>query len=99
MTATALRRNDDRILEGVLKAIRATARNPLPDVVTSEHSFVLDLGFDSMSIAILSVALEDEFDTAILLDGWIGQHRDPASMTVESLCRHLEEALDGRPGR
>jgi acyl carrier protein len=98
MTATALKHNHERIFTGVLRAIRATARNPLPADIAAGHSFVLDLGFDSMSIAILSVALEDEFDTAILLDAWIGQHRDPSAMTVASLCRYLEGALDGLRG-
>lgn len=81
---------------GVIRAIRATARTPLPPEIARDHSFVLDLGFDSMTIAMLSVALEDEFDAAILLDGWIGRHRDPSSMTVGSLCRYLEETLHGR---
>jgi acyl carrier protein len=93
MTVTALRKNEGAIFSSVVRAIQATARNPLPEKVSADHSFVLDLGFDSMTIAILSVALEDEFNTTILLDRWIGKHSDPASMTVASLCRHLEETL------
>ncbi|MFW5875750.1 MAG: phosphopantetheine-binding protein [Myxococcota bacterium] len=96
MEAELLQRNENDVLPGVLRAIRATARNPLPDSIEPEHSFVMDLRFDSMSIAILSVALEDEFDCSILLDGWIGGHRDPSTMTVRSLCRYLEGVLDGR---
>lgn len=44
---------------------------------------------DSMSIAMLGLTLEDEFQCSILLNDWIGQHSDPESLTVGSLCEYL----------
>jgi acyl carrier protein len=82
-------------LSGVVAAVRAAAKAPLPDVIQPSHSFVLDLGFDSMSMAILGLTLEDEFHCVILLDAWIGQHADPAALTVASLCAYLQESLVG----
>ncbi len=83
------------ILSGVVAAVRAAAKAPLPDVIQPSHSFVLDLGFDSMSMAILGLTLEDEFHCVILLDAWIAQHADPAALTVASLCDYLRESLVG----
>lgn len=80
-------------LSGVVAAVRAATKAPLPDVIQPSHSFVLDLGFDSMSMAILGLTLEDEFHCVILLDVWIGQHADPAALTVASLCAYLQESL------
>lgn len=95
MGIAVVRSAPNAVFDGVLRALRSTARNPLPEVIRPNHSFVLDLGFDSMTIALLSVALEDEFDCAILLDGWICEHRSPDAMTVASLCHYLEGVLDG----
>jgi acyl carrier protein len=83
------------VLTGVLSAVRAAAKAPLPHVIEPSHSFILDLGFDSMSMAILGLTLEDEFHCVILLDAWIGQHADPAALTVASLCDYLQESLVG----
>ena len=84
---------DDAIMPGVVAAIRAAAKGALPEHVRAEHSFLLDLGFDSMSIAVLGLALEDQFDRAVLLDGWIAQHSEPAQLTVGSLCDYLRSSL------
>lgn len=77
----------------VLAAIRCAGGESVPSLIDSNDSLVLRLGFDSMKMVLLSVALENEFGAAIALDGWIGSHRDPGDLTVSSLCRYLEECL------
>lgn len=73
----------------VVAAVRAAARHRLPEKILPDHGFVTDLGFDSMSIALLALSLEDELGRAVLLDDWIATHTDPQSMTVESLCNYV----------
>jgi acyl carrier protein len=80
----------DPTLERVVAAIRASVRHPLPAHIERSHSFIFDLGFDSMSIARLALALEDAFHQPILLDDWLAQKADPAALDVDSLCRYLE---------
>jgi acyl carrier protein len=89
----ALSPTSDRIERSVVSAIRKTAKNALPDVIAGEHSFISDLDFDSMSISLLGLALEDEFGCAILLSGWVERHSHPESLTVRSLCEYLAEVL------
>ena len=43
-----------------------------------------------VSIAVLGLALEDQFHRAILLDGWIAQHTEPSELTIGSLCTYLQ---------
>lgn len=81
------------ILPRVVAAIRAASKGNVPGDILPEHSFVLDLGFDSMRMVILGLALEDQFARPILLDMWLGSHSDPADLTVTSLCSFLEEAM------
>lgn len=82
-----------KIEEGVVAAIRAVARDRAPARIESTHSFVNDLGFDSMRIVVLGLALEDRFERPVLLDEWIARCSDPAELTVASLCEWLEETL------
>lgn len=82
----------DSTFDLVVLSIRAAARHPLPASISRDDSFILDLGFDSMSIARLALALEDQFHQPILLDEWIAQEADPAALNVNSLCRYLEQA-------
>ncbi len=77
----------------VLAALDSAARGSLPNPVTPEHSLVLHLGFDSMKMSLLSLALETELGCAIVLDEWIGSHSDPNELTVGSLCRFLQETV------
>jgi acyl carrier protein len=84
----------DSVLEGLIECIRASARHPLPSVLRRDHSFVLDLGFDSMSIARLALEVEDRFQQTILFDEWIAQEADPASLTIDSLCRYVAGARE-----
>lgn len=83
----------DHIQRSVVSAIRRTARNALPSEIKADHSFVSDLDFDSMSISLLGLALEDEFNCAILLSGWVERHSQTTSLTVGSLCEYLAEVL------
>ena len=83
----------DHIEQRVVSAIRKTARNALPSQISAHHSFVQDLDFDSISISMLGLALEDEFHCAILLSGWVERHSETASLTVGSLCDYLAEVL------
>ena len=84
---------NEKIHEGVVAAIRSVARERAPARIEPEHSFVTDLGFDSMRIVVLGLALEDRFERAVLLDEWIARCNDPADLTVASLCEWLEETL------
>jgi acyl carrier protein len=77
----------------VVASVRAAARHPLPAHITRGASIILDLGFDSMGIARLALALEDQLHQPILLDDWIARETGAATLTVDSLCRYLEEAL------
>jgi acyl carrier protein len=83
----------ESISTGVVAAIRAVARERAPARIEPEHSFVTDLGFDSMAIVVLGLALEDRFDRPVMLDEWIGRCEDPTELTVASLCSYLEESL------
>lgn len=78
------------MVTAVVRAVRATAKNPLPEQVSPEHGFLTDLGFDSMTLALLALALEDELECSVLLDGWVSEHADPALLTVGSLASHLQ---------
>ena len=77
------------VLDKVSAAIRAASQRELPEAIAREHSLVADLSFDSMSMALLGLALEDEFHYPILLNDWIAQHTDPESLSVGSLCDYL----------
>jgi acyl carrier protein len=81
--------SEDDVLDKVSTAIRTAVSRKLPASLTRECSLVADLGMDSMSIAMLGLTLEDEFQRSILLNDWIGQHSDPESLTVGSLCEYL----------
>ena len=96
MTAPAFapaHRVEDFVFQGIVRAISATLKGRAPSSVSLDQSFVQDLGFDSMSIALLALALEDQFDCTILLDGWIAQHSHPSALTVGSLCDYVTRAL------
>jgi acyl carrier protein len=80
-------------MKEVLSALDAAARGGLPSPVEPGHSLVVHLGFDSMKMSLLSLALEAELGCAIVLDEWIGSHADPNELTVESLCRFLQEVM------
>ena len=79
---------EQRVLRAVSQSCESVGR-----AVRPADRLVDDLGFDSLRMATLSVALEEEFDAAILLNDWIGGADDPSSLTVKSLVDHLQRAL------
>jgi acyl carrier protein len=81
-------------LPGVTAALRAASRIPLPEQLRGQESLVFDLGFDSLAITRLGLALEEQFGCAILLDGWISSESDPQALTVASLCGFLASRLE-----
>jgi len=80
-------------MKEVLAALEDAAKGSLPSPIDPGHSLVLHLGFDSMKMSLLSLALETELGCAIVLDEWIGAHSDPNELTVGSLCRYLQETV------
>ncbi len=81
-----------KLMQQVVAAIRHVDSD-VPSDVAREKSLVLELGFDSMKMTLLSLALETELGCAIVLDGWIAAHADPNDLTVGSLCDYLEATL------
>lgn len=79
--------------ERVRDAILASARAPIALAIAPHHSLVDDLGFDSLGIVTLSVALEDRFCVPILLDGWIASVSSPSALTVASLTAWIDASL------
>ena len=75
-------------------ALRAAARNELPAELSEGASLVFDLGFDSLAMTRLGLALEEQFGYAILLDAWISSESDPAALTIGSLCEFLSTRID-----
>jgi acyl carrier protein len=80
-------------MQHVLAALDVAAKGALPSPIEPRHSLVLHLGFDSMKMALLSLALEGELGCPIVLDEWIGSHSDPIELTVDSLCRYLQQTV------
>jgi acyl carrier protein len=78
---------------GVVDSIRASARLALPSSIEPQHRFVDDLGYDSLGLVTLSVALEERFGVPILLDGWIGSASSPSGLTVGSLSTWIASSL------
>jgi acyl carrier protein len=81
--------------EEVLTKVRAALVNVLEkDIdVRAEHHLVEDLGVDSVNIASLTIALEDQFDDILLLNDWIATASNPNELTVGSLVDYLIDLL------
>lgn len=77
----------------VKKAIFATLGKTTE--LKSTDSFVLALGFNSLRMVSLSLALEDEFEAPLLLNDWISGCDDPRALTVGSLVDYIEKILKG----
>ena len=84
--------SDATSLSTVIESIRASARHTLPRTIETTHRLVDDLGYDSLGIVNLSVALEDRLGRPILLDGWIGGASSPSALTVGSLAQWISDA-------
>ncbi len=83
----------------VLTKVRAALVDVLEkDIeVRPDHHLVEDFGVDSVNIASLTIALEDQFDDILLLNDWIATANDPRDLTVGSLVDYLIELLS-EPG-
>ena len=86
----------DTVLAKVRRALASVLDDPGIDV-RAEHHLVDDLGFDSTSMASLTIALEDEFDDVLLLNEWIAEAHHPSELTVDSLVTYLHRLL-AEPG-
>ena len=73
------------------RAVSRTLRAPVD--LREEHSFVADLGYDSLRVASLAMALDSEFGRPILLNDWLAEADDPLLLTVGSLRAYLETLL------
>ncbi len=84
---------DDReILRRVARALQDTAK--LPKKPQPGDRLIHDLGFDSLKVAGLALALEKEFGEPLLLTDWITRAADPDKLTVKSLCDYISYALE-----
>jgi acyl carrier protein len=93
-TVEAMQSIDSTTLSAVIDALRASARHPLPAKIEPQHGVVDDLGYDSLGIVHLSVALEDRLGRPILLDGWIGSASSSSALTVGSLARWIALGIE-----
>ena len=78
----------------VSRAIRNASSSALPPELTETQSFVFDLGFDSLAMARLALALEEELGFAIVLDPWLSSESDPSALTVRSLCEFVRLRME-----
>jgi acyl carrier protein len=62
--------------------------------IKDSDSLVARLGYDSLRMASLAIALEDEFGRPLLLAEWISRAPDPDALTVGSLCEYIGEILE-----
>ncbi len=73
----------------VFAKVRSAIHSVRPELsrarIRPEASLVADLGIDSLSLAQLSIALEDAFGRAIFLGDVLSELDDPASITVGQL--------------
>ena len=77
----------------VKEAIFATLGKKL--TLKDSDSFIANLGFNSLRMVSLSLALEDQFGRPLLLNEWISRCDDPRLLTVGSLATYVEEVLIG----
>jgi acyl carrier protein len=77
----------------VVRAIRKTAERP-PERIVGQTKFVEDLEFDSLRMATLSVALEEELGELLLLNDWIADADDPHLLDVDSLVAYVRDTLE-----
>lgn len=77
-----------RVEKAILAAMQRSAK------ISPSDSLVLALGFDSLRVASLAIALEDQLDRPILLNEWVASCNDPTALTVGSLYEYVWEALN-----
>ena len=72
-------------------AIQTTVGKPIE--LKETDSLIANLGFNSLKMVSLSLALEDQFGRPLLLNEWISQCEDPRALTVGSLYGFVHEIL------
>lgn len=82
---------DARVKEALARTGRKKSR------IQGGHRIIGDLGFDSLRMVALSLALEEAFDRTLLLNDWLAGAPDVGELTVGSLCEYVWEIvnLDG----
>ena len=75
-------------LEKVKRALSEVQDVPFA-VISPEHKLVQDLNLDSVSVVVLSIALEEEFKECLLLNEWVVAAEDHAQLTVKSLAEYI----------
>lgn len=78
----------DAVWKKVRTALAEVLENREREVRLEDH-MVEDLGFDSVNMASLTIALEDEFGEVLLLNDWIAAANSPSELTVGSLVDYL----------
>jgi acyl carrier protein len=88
------------LVQRIDQAIRSVTPRGVDTAILPDHSLVLDLGFDSMKVALLSLALEEQLGRTILLERWLSCGANPATLTVGSLHQYVRQVLvgDEEPG-
>lgn len=76
-------------LDRVRRAIRRVRPELSPRHLTPSASLVADLGIDSLALAELSIALEDEFQRPVFMGDVLADLEEPANITVGELARYL----------
>ncbi len=82
---------NDKINLKVKKAVLAALGKKVE--LNDADSFVAKLGFNSLRMVSLSLALEDEFNRPLLLNDWISRCDDPQLLTISSLCEYIHDVL------
>jgi acyl carrier protein len=83
----------DAVFAKVRAALRQVLGEKTPADVELRDRLVDDLGLDSMNVASLTIALEDQFDDVLLLNDWIAGARNPSELTVGSLVDYVATLL------
>lgn len=76
------------VLMKVSRALHDVVDDKNVEIQPQQH-LVDELGIDSVDIASLTIALEDEFDDILLLNEWIASASSPSDLTVQSLADYV----------
>jgi acyl carrier protein len=79
-------------IEKVRHALSEVADIPVENIQAG-HKLVRDLKLDSISVVMLSIALEEAFKETFLLNEWIIAAEDHSQLTVESLAQYVQHKL------
>jgi acyl carrier protein len=81
----------EEVHDKVSQAVLNTLRTPVD--LHDDMTFIGDLGYDSLRVASLSIALEEEFGQPILLNDWLAASDGPMSLTIGSLNAYIAEVF------